>query len=205
MITYIIIALTAIISILAFNNAHLFHALVFNPYMIDSRKQGYRFLSYALLHADWMHLLVNMFVLLSFGKSVEGSYLALFGIKGIYLYALLYIGGVLLSTTPAYAKHRNNPAYSAVGASGAVSAVLFASIIIHPLASIRFLFIPFNIPAFVFGILYLIYSAYMAKRGRDNIGHDAHFWGAVFGLVFTLLLKPSLAIGFLNQLSGTSF
>lgn len=202
MVTYFIIALTAIISILAFNNQHLFHALVFNPYMIDSRKQGYRFVSYALLHADWMHLLVNMFVLLSFGQAVEQFYGILFGIKGIYFYSLLYLGGILLSTAPAYARNKNNPSYNAVGASGAVSAVVFASIIISPLSPIRFVFIPVDIPAFIFGILYLIYSAYMARRGTDNIGHDAHFWGAIYGLAFTIILKPALVTGFFNQLMG---
>lgn len=202
MVTYFIIALTAIISILAFNNQHLFHALVFNPYMIDSRNQGYRFVSYALLHADWMHLLVNMFVLLSFGQAVEQFYGILFGIKGIYFYSLLYLGGILLSTAPAYARNKNNPSYNAVGASGAVSAVVFASIIISPLSPIRFVFIPVDIPAFIFGILYLIYSAYMARRGTDNIGHDAHFWGAIYGLAFTIILKPALVTGFVNQLMG---
>lgn len=202
MLTYIIIALTAVISILAFNNQNIFHALVFNPYMIENRKQGYRFASYALLHADWMHLLVNMFVLLSFGRAVEYYYSALFGVKGIYFYALLYVGGVILSTTPAYARNKNNPGYSAVGASGAVSAVVFASIIINPLSPIRFVFIPIDIPAFVFGILYLIYSAYMSKRGTDNIGHDAHFWGAIYGLAFTIILKPALVPGFFEQLMG---
>ena len=89
-----------------------------------------------------------------------------------------------------------------MGASGAVSAVVFASILISPLTGIRFIFIPFDIPAFIFGVLYLIYSAYMAKRGTDNIGHDAHFWGAVYGLLFTILLKPSLAASFVHQITA---
>jgi membrane associated rhomboid family serine protease len=108
----------------------------------------------------------------------------------------------LLSSTPSYAKHKSNKFYHAVGASGAVSAVVFASILISPLTGIRFIFIPFDIPAFIFGGLYLIFSAYMAKKGNDNIGHDAHFWGAVFGFVFTLILKPSLGSLFIEQIAA---
>ena len=202
MITYLIIALTAIISIVAFNNRNIFGALLFSPFMIHHHRQGYRFFSHAIVHADWIHLAVNMFVLLSFGSAVEGYYEVLFGIKGIYLYALLYIGGVLLSSTPSFAKHKDDQYYTAVGASGAVSAVVFASIIINPLSPIRFVFIPVDIPAFIFGGLYLVYSAYMGKKGSDNIGHDAHFWGAIFGMVFTILLKPSLVQGFIQQLGN---
>lgn len=202
MITQIIIGITALVSILAFYNKELQGRLLFSPIMIAQHRQGYRFITHAFVHADWMHLAVNMFVLYSFGRFVEGSYGILFGAKGWYFFLLLYFGGILLSSTPSFAKHKDNKFYNAVGASGAVSAVLFASILINPLAGIRFIFIPFNIPAFIFGILYLIYSAYMAKRGNDNIGHDAHFWGAVYGLLFTLLLKPSLGAAFVNQIQS---
>lgn len=200
MITQIIIGITAVVSILAFFNKELKGRLLFSPIMIAQHRQAYRFITHAFVHADWMHLAVNMFVLLSFGTAVEGAYGALFGAKGWYFFLLLYFGGVLLSSTPSYAKHKDNKFYNAVGASGAVSAVLFASILINPLAGIRFIFIPFNIPAFIFGGIYLFYSAYMAKRGNDNIGHDAHFWGAVYGLLFTILLKPSLGAAFLHQI-----
>lgn len=200
MITFLIIAVTAIISILAFYNKELQGRLLFSPIMIAEHRQGYRFITHAFVHADWMHLAVNMFVLLSFGSAVEVYYADLFGSKGWYFYILLYFGGILLSSTPSYAKHKSNKFYHAVGASGAVSAVVFASILISPLTGIRFIFIPFDIPAFIFGGLYLIFSAYMAKKGNDNIGHDAHFWGAVFGFVFTLILKPSLGSLFIEQI-----
>jgi len=201
-ITYFLIGLTAITSVLAFSNRHLYEKLLFSPYMISTQRQGYRFLSYALVHADWIHLGVNMFVLLSFGKAVEYYYGSIFGLKGAYFYTLLYIGGIVISSTPSYAKYKNDYLYRAVGASGAVSAVVFASIIINPLSPIRFIFIPVDIPAFIFGGLYLVYSAYMAKKGTDNIGHDAHFWGATFGLVFTILLKPAIFISFIGQIAG---
>jgi membrane associated rhomboid family serine protease len=202
MITEIIIGLTAIVSILAFYNKELQGRLLFSPVMIAQHRQGYRFITHAFVHADWVHLAINMFVLLSFGRAVEGFYGYLFGTKGWYFFLLLYFGGILLSSTPSYSKHKDNKFYHAVGASGAVSAVVFASILISPLTGIRFIFIPFDIPAFIFGILYLFYSAYMSKKGNDNIGHDAHFWGAVFGLVFTFLLKPSLGMAFIHQLAG---
>jgi membrane associated rhomboid family serine protease len=201
-ITYLIIAITAISSILAFNNHAISEKLLFSPYMINSHKQGYRFLTHALVHGDWMHLLVNMFVLLSFGRAVEYHYSLFFGNKSAYLFLLLYLGGIVLSSTPSYAKYKSDAVYRAVGASGAVSAVVFASILIQPLSPIRFVFLPVDIPAFIFGGLYLFYSAYMAKKGSDNIGHDAHFWGALFGLVFTGILKPSLFAGFLSQIGN---
>lgn len=199
-VTYVIIAITAITSILAFNNRQFSEKLLFSPYMINNHRQGYRFLSHALVHADWMHLLVNMFVLLSFGRMVEMYFGMFFGIKAAYLFTLLYIGGIVLSSTPSYSRYKSVPHYRAVGASGAVSAIVFASIIIQPLSPIRFVFIPVDIPAFIFGGLYLAYSAYMAKRGQDNIGHDAHFWGAIFGIAYTIILKPALFPGFLSQI-----
>jgi membrane associated rhomboid family serine protease len=148
-----------------------------------------------------MHLLVNMFVLYSFGSVVEYFYSGIFGLKGYLYYALLYLGGVVLSVTPAYGKHKDNPAYSAVGASGAVSAVVFASIIINPLAPLGILFIPFNVPAIIFGALYLVYSAYMTGKNVDNVGHDAHFWGAIFGILFTIAIKPVLALHFYQTIA----
>ena len=111
-------------------------------------------------------------------------------------YLLLYVGGILFSVVFDFRKYKNNAYYSAVGASGAVSAIVFSSIIISPLDKIYMFFIPIGIPSFIFGIIYLIYSAYMAKNSKDNIGHNAHFWGAVFGIAFTLILKPNLFVNF---------
>jgi len=199
LITFVIIAVTSVISILALNNRALSDKLLFSPYMISSHRQGYRFLTHALVHGDWMHLLVNMFVLFSFGQAVETYYSQLFLMKGAYFYTLLYVGGIALSSTPSFARYKADPYYRAVGASGAVSAVVFASILIEPLSPIRFAFFPVDIPAFIFGALYLVYSAYMARKGNDNIGHDAHFYGAVFGIVFTLILKPALFMGLLYK------
>ena len=193
-VTNLIIAITAIISIIAFGNRELFRRLAFNAYDIKHFKNSYRFLSYALIHADWIHLLINMMVLYSFGQVTESYYGFYFGMKGILYYGLLYIGGTALSTLPSYGKHKDDYSYTAVGASGAVSAVLFASIVFVPLGKIMIFPIPIGIPAIIFGPLFLIYSAYMNKKNIDNVGHDAHFWGAIFGFVFTIVLKPALIV-----------
>lgn len=200
MVLYLIIGITIIISLVAFNRPDIFDKLRFNAYAIKHDKEGWRFFSYALLHADWVHLFINMFVLYSFGEVVWAYFLFLFEGKAILFFLLLYIGGVIFSVLIDFGIHKDNPYYAAVGASGAVSAVVFSSIILMPTAKLYLFFIPIPIPAAVFGILYLIYSAYQGKRGRDNVGHNAHFWGAIYGITFTIALKPRLAILFLEQL-----
>ena len=199
--TIFLIAITVIVSLLAFNNSTLFNRLTYLPFGIKYNHEGYRFFSYALVHADFVHLFVNMFVLYSFGSVVEYFYTGIFGLKGYLYFFLLYLGGIVLSVTPAYGKYKDNPAYSAVGASGAVSAVVFASIIFNPLAPIGILFIPFSVPAIIFGALYLFYSAYMSGKSVDNVGHDAHLWGAVFGIIFTIALKPLLALHMFDSIA----
>jgi membrane associated rhomboid family serine protease len=191
-VTIVIILVTVAVSILAFSNHELFRRLAFNAYDIKHFKNSYRFVSYALIHADWIHLLINMMVLYSFGRVVETYYGFYFGNKAIFYYVLLYIGSTALSTLPSYGKHKDDYTYTAVGASGAVSAVVFASIIFDPLSKIYLFLIPIGIPAIIFGGLYLVYSWYMGKKNIDNVGHDVHFWGAIFGFVFTIVLKPSL-------------
>jgi len=201
-ITIIIILVTVAVTILAFNNHELFRRLAFNAYDIKHFKNSYRFVSYALIHADWIHLLINMMVLYSFGRVVETYYGIYFGNKAILYYLLLYIGSTAISTLPSYGKHKDDYTYTAVGASGAVSAVVFASIIFDPLSKIYIFLIPIGIPAIIFGGLYLAYSWYMGKKNIDNVGHDVHFWGAIFGFVFTIILKPALFMNLIAILSG---
>jgi membrane associated rhomboid family serine protease len=195
-----VIIITSLFSIIAINYEEMFARFKFNPYIILRERQWYRFISYAFVHAGWFHLMMNMFVLYSFGQGVELFMKYYFGARGIFYYLLLYVGGICISVIPSFIKHRNHDWYNAVGASGAVSAIVFSSIIIWPSSKIMFLFLPVPIPASIFGILYLIFSAYMAKRAKDNIGHDAHFWGALFGAIFTIAIKPALAINFYDQL-----
>lgn len=204
MITYAIIALTCLVSFSAFSNREIFEKAMFNPYSVSHKREWYRFFSHALVHADWMHLLMNMFVLYSFGKIVEDVYFPHYFESGRaeLNFMLLYLGGTVVASIPSFEKHKNNSFYNSVGASGAVSAVVFSGILMDPMNSIYFMFIPFPIPGFIFGALYLLYSWYMSKKGNDNIGHDAHFWGAVFGFVITGIMKPALFVEFIGHIKS---
>ncbi len=194
-----IIAITSLISIMAFQNPVLLNRMQFNAYAIKHNREGWRFFTYGLVHAGWAHLAINMFVLWSFGDIVYDIYRYLFGNLGILYFLLLYIGGIMFSVLFDFGRHKDDQWYNAVGASGAVSAVVFASIILYPAGGVYLFFIPIEIPSPIFGILYLVYSAYMARRGRDNIGHDAHFWGAIYGVVLTIAFKPDLVFYFFDE------
>ncbi len=201
-ITLLIVGISVVVSFMALQNKSLFYRYELNPYVVVHNKQWYRLITHAAIHADWMHLFVNMFVLWSFGKSVESYFMQLFGAKGALYFVLLYIGGVIFAALPGVRKHQNNPSYNAVGASGAVAAVLFASILFNPMSKIYIMFIPIGIPAILFGVLYVGYEVYASKNSNDNIAHDAHYWGALFGLVFTIALEPSLITHVLNKIFG---
>lgn len=198
--TLAIILLTVLVSVLAMNNEMWFDRLKFNAYDAKHSHHWYRFLTYGFVHAGWVHLFINMFVLYSFGEIVEGMFRIHFLQHAVFYYILLYAGALMLSVIPAFGKHKNDVFYNAVGASGAVSAVVFSSIILFPSGKIFLFFIPIGIPAPIFGILYLAYEYSMSRRGRGNIGHDAHFWGAVYGVGYTILLKPQFAVDFLRQI-----
>lgn len=190
-ITLIIVIITSITSVIAFANRKLMDDLIFYPPAISQRQQYYRFFSHTLIHADIPHLLFNMLALLSFGDILEKlfSMECLFGRLGKTIFLILYIVGGILAILPTYQKNKENYYYSGLGASGAVSAVLFGSLVIAPKLSIGFMFLPgISIPGFVFGPVYLAISAYLDKRGDSRINHSAHFWGAAFGFLFTLVL-----------------
>lgn len=199
-ITTIIIAVTALVSISAFNKPELMYRFQFNAYAIKNNQQWYRFFTYAFLHADWTHLIFNMLTLYFFGNYVQGGYESYFGENGALFFALLYIGGVFFSTVYSYEKNKDNHSYNAVGASGAVSSVLFSHILFNPLSTIYVYFIP--VPAIGFGVLYLAFSAYMSKHGKDNIGHDVHFFGALFGFFLPILFKPVLLLEFVEKVTS---
>ncbi len=199
MVTLIIIAVTVAVSLICFIGDG-FDTLKFNAYDVWHRRQWYRMLSYGLVHGGFGHLFFNMLTLYFFGRVVEQYFAAVFGSQtGILLYVILYVSALAVSTVGDLFKFRNNPLYSAVGASGAVSAVLFASILFEPKMGIYIYLIPIPVPGFVFAPLYLLYCWYMAKRGTDNIGHSAHLWGAVYGLVFPLICNPAIFKYFLSQ------
>jgi len=199
MITWFIIGVTALVSYMAFQNAGLMDKLQFNAAKIVQGKEYYRLITHAFIHANWSHLIVNMLVLYFFGPYIE-SYLAYyFGNKANAYFLLLYFGGILASNIWALIKHKNNYYYNAVGASGAVSAVLFAFIFFDPLQKILFFFVV-PVPGILFALVYLAYSYQMSKRGDDHIAHDAHFLGALFGFLFPILLKPNLFDQFIDKL-----
>ena len=199
MITFIIIGATVLVSFLAFQNHDLSDKLQFNAAKVVHQKQYYRLISHAFIHASWSHLLVNMFVLYFFGRGIEQYFGYYFGNRAIAYYLLLYFGGILASNVWSLIKHQNNYYYNAVGASGAVSAMLFAFIFFNPWEKLYFFGI-IPIPGILFAVGYLIYSYQMSKKSMDNVAHDAHILGAIFGFVFPILLKPQLFTQFIDQL-----
>lgn len=204
MITIAILILTVGFSLYAMNNPEIKYKYIFHPYSINHYNQHYRFLSHAFLHGDYIHLAFNMYALWLFGPIVEKQVLPLLAGNlyepdkkmGMALYILLYTGSIYASSVSEYFKNKNSPHYTSLGASGAVNALIFSFITCSPMSQLGFFFIP--MPAWVFGIVYLGISYYLSKRNTghdsvDRIGHEAHFWGAMFGVVFTLIL------GLLNQ------
>lgn len=185
--TISIILLTCLISFTAFSNQKVLDDLIFYPPAITNRNQWYRFITSGLIHADIMHLVFNMYSFYLFGDLVEKTFVQIFGESGKVIYIVLYVVSLIVCLLPTYFNNQNNYHYRSLGASGAVSAVIFAGIFLYPTMGMGIFPIPFHIPGFVFGPLYLILSAYLAKKGHGNINHSAHIWGAIFGIVFVII------------------
>jgi membrane associated rhomboid family serine protease len=198
-VTFSIIAITVVVSLIGFTNEELRNKSLFYPYAMTSSSEYYRFLSHGLIHADYIHLFFNMFTLYSFGRFAE---VALFN-KTEYI--ILYVTALIASSIFDFIKNRNNSGYAALGASGAVSAVLFSTLIFDPWSKGVALFGILALPNIVFAVLYLWYCAYSAKRGGDNIGHNAHMWGSLYGFAFTAIVRPELFKDFLDKLMHPSF
>jgi len=202
-ITLSIIVLTCLVSVTAFNNNKLLDDLIFWPPAISIRHQYYRFITCSLIHADILHLAFNMITLYFFGRVMEAYYMGVLGLPH-YFYLLLYVGAVIVANIPTYIKRHDDYNYRSLGASGGVCAILFAFILLRPWQRI-YLFGAIGIPAILYAVLFLVYSVYMSRRGGDNVNHDAHFWGALFGVVFTAILRPDVLSTFLNELKHPPF
>ena len=185
-ITLIIIIATSIISFIAFSNHKLMDQFIFYPPAVR-RGQIYRFFSCGLIHADWGHLIFNMISLYLFGEAVESKFMEAFGPLGRLVYLGMYVLALAVSVIPTYINNKDNYHYRSLGASGAVSAVIFAGILFFPLAGIGLFFIQIYIAGFLFGIIYLLVSGWLDKRGGGNINHSAHIFGALFGVGFTII------------------
>ncbi len=194
-ITLIIIIITCLVSFTAFNNQKVFDDLIFFPPAISSQHQYYRFFTCGFIHANIAHLGFNMYSLWIFGAYVEGQFTNVFGEYGKWLYLLMYLSSLFFCLLPTYSKNRDNYNYRSLGASGAVSAVVFSFIFLEPLRRLGLVFLPQNmmIPGFIFGVLYLVISSYMDRKGGGNINHSAHIWGALYGISFLVLTGSFLA------------
>ena len=200
--TLVIVAVTVLVSWRAFNDHNLLERLILWPPAIERQRQYDRLLTHGFIHADWMHLLFNMITLWSFGSAVERVFSEWITPVG---YVLFYLSAIVVSILPTYITHRNDANYRSLGASGGVSAVLFAFILFDPWSTLIIFPIPVPIPAFLFAILYVGYSIWMDRRGGDRINHSAHLAGAAYGVLFMAIMEPRVLGIFLQQLGNPSF
>ncbi len=198
--TLAILAVTCVVSFAAFKDGKLMQRLLLWPPAVQKKHEYWRLLSYGLVHADFQHLLFNMITLFFFGRAMEGLYNYVLGPLGFLGF---YLGGLLVSILPTYIKNRHNANYYSLGASGAVSAVLFAFILLSPWSMIIVFVIP--VPAILYAFAFLAYSIYMDHRGGSSINHSAHSWGAAYGILFTVAMKPSITVHFVQQLLHPAF
>lgn len=198
--TVILIAITCLSSYYAWKNPGFMNKSLFSPYRINRNKEHHRWILSGFIHKDGTHLLFNMFTFYFFGNVVEQFLLYYFGTAvGAGVYILFYLTAIVVADIPTYVKRKNDPSYHALGASGGTSAAVFASIMLMPLADIC-LFGILCLPGFILGLLFLFYSIYQGKQQEGTINHDAHLYGALFGVVFILLLSPSSGYYFVEQI-----
>jgi len=190
-----IFAITIAISLIAFSNDELYDKMILHPYNVSRGKSVYTLITSGFIHADYMHLFFNMLSYFFFAFTLERTF-------GHWQFALLYMVSMVLSDLPSVAKHKNDIWYRSLGASGAISAVIFSAILFNPLGKMMILILPIPIPAVLFGILYLIYCSYASKRGQDNINHDAHLFGALSGIMITVILVPQVVPYFFHTITA---
>jgi membrane associated rhomboid family serine protease len=211
--TLLIIIVTVIVSLIAMNNDQLMDKCIFHPYSIaKDPSQWYRSITCGFIHADLPHLAFNMFSFYMFGEYIEKDFQIIFGASSAMMFMLLYFTALVICIIPTYFSHKKQYNYRSLGASGAVSAIVFVGIFLHPSLQIGFFVIPPIIPGFVFGPLYLLLTIYLSKKGPGSINHSAHLWGSLYGIVFVIICSQLLSdfspidnfinnvIGYLNAL-----
>ncbi len=200
MITKIISIVVFLVSIQAFNNPVFFEKYKHSPYRVYHYKEYYRLVTSGFLHGSWVHLLVNLFVFWQFGDFVENFiFYSIFGRTiGAVLYTLLVILAIIAGNIPSTLKYKNNPNYGSIGLSGAVSAILFSYVLVNPWEWLGVFFI-IPVPAIVVAVLYLWYSKWASEKSRDNVDHLAHFYGAIFGFIYTIIIYPKIIMFFVQK------
>jgi len=196
-VTNVIVGLTVLVSYMSLNNRELFDKLKHYPYQESRTGQYYRWLSSGFVHGSMMHLIINMYVLYQFGNLLEQYYMLWFPRLGKILFLFMYLATVIAADIPTFLKHKDNPRFSSIGASGATSGILLVFCMLRPWEWL--LFPP--VPYIVFGVLFVGYSVYAGKQAKSGgIDHDAHLWGAIFGLLITIGLKPELVTDFIYKI-----
>jgi len=194
-----IFAITIATSIYAFSNPTVYGKMILHPYSLHRDKsKWYTVFTSGIIHGDWMHLLFNMIAFYFFGFSLEIIFVQASGEVGHLYFTGLYLISLVLSDIPTIVQQKNNPGYSSLGASGAISAVLFSYILFYPKTELR-IFFAIPMPAYVFSVLYIGYCIWASKNSRDNINHDAHLFGALTGIILTILLYPWIIGHFISQ------
>ncbi|WP_323758499.1 rhomboid family intramembrane serine protease [Roseivirga sp.] len=189
-VTYILMAVIGLITYFAWERPEWQKRLMLNPYTVVHEKKYYQLITSGFVHNNGIHLLLNLFTLYFFGLAIEQIFYSYFGEMGLVLYILLFITAVIVANIPTTIKHKNNYNYNSLGASGGVSALVMAFILFDPIRDLC-LYAIICLPGYILGGLFIVYSIIMSKRNSDNINHDAHLFGAIYGVIFTLLLRPS--------------
>jgi len=201
--TIILIAINVAASIYAWRKPGILEKWTFNPFLVFHRRQYFRFITSGFIHSDYMHLFFNMFTFFFFGQSIEWVFLNLFGQMGIAVFVVFYLLAIVVSDVPSLIKHRNQSGYNSLGASGGVSAIVFSWILFFPTEFIYIMGV-IPLPGFILGVLFVIYSYYQGKREGSLINHDAHLFGALFGVLFTIAIIPDVVASFISQVSSFS-